>query len=134
MRHVDSEGKSRLQLFSEKYSKLGPLPTFQGRVAAASLHVFGQHYPVVSVNRQQIKTTKTQHIKSTLSHFLSFVPCIAMKLWNVNQHIVPAALYGVFPMSVCIDAWKIYHKRLHVQYSVLMMNIRCSKHVEDKKN
>jgi len=40
-----------------------------------------------------------------------------MKLCNVNQHIVPTALYGMFSMPVCIDARKTYRIKLHVKYS-----------------
>jgi len=47
-----------------------------------------------------------------------FVPCIVIKLCNVNQQ----------------NALKTYHTKLHVQMVFLMKNTWCSKHVEDTKN
>jgi len=57
-----------------------------------------------------------------------------------EDNIVHGALYVMFSMRLCKqsarlkDALDTYHIRLHVQIVFLKMNIRRSKHVEDKKN
>jgi hypothetical protein len=68
-------------------------------------------------------------IGNTILRILIYPNTYSQKLeYNMQNWAYLSTCYAAY-----MNAWKTYHKEMHVQMVFLMMNTWCSKHVEDTK-